>query len=455
MLSIQYIKSNINKVKENIINRGFDSKKADIDRLLILDKEKNDLQIEIDKLRESRNELSKLMGSKRGDLPQELINEGKIIKDRINELEPLLSEKVKEWNTIMSFIPNISLDDVPIGNSEEENIEIKAWSPTMGEFSGDKLSKANGSIEYMPKWGSNSDKDFTPIPHYEIGKKLDLLDLETGAKVSGSRFYYLKNEGQLLMYALFDLVLKKLLKDNFIPMYVPLLVRERALFGTSHFPADADQVYEIKNDYLEEKYSLYLIGSSEPSLFSYYSDKVIDHSVLPIKMFTQSPCFRSEAGSWGKDIRGMKRVHQFEKMEMDIILENDIVKAQEIMDYLLGINEWLLRELEIPYHVINMCTSDLGYAAAAKKYDIEVFIPSDNKYMEVMSDSITTDFQSRRLNIKYKDKDGNKNYAYTINDTAATHRLLIAIIEHYQQSDGSIKIPKALQGFFDKEYIKR
>jgi len=180
-------------------------------------------------------------------------------------------------------------------------------------------------------------------------------------------------------------------------------------------------------------------------------DKVL--SGLPVKMVAQTDCFRSEAGSWGKDVRGMKRVHQFEKMEMDMVIEATEEKARETQEYLLGLNEWLLQQLELPYHVINMCTGDLGYAAAAKKYDVEVWLPEQKAFMEVMSDSITTDFQSRRLNIKYQDDKGNKNYAYTVNDTGATQRLLIAIIEHYQQQDGTIKVPKVLQPMLGKEYI--
>jgi seryl-tRNA synthetase len=248
--------------------------------------------------------------------------------------------------------------------------------------------------------------------------------------------------------------MKKLLDDGFMPMYVPLLVKDRALFGSSQFPADQDQIYKIENANIEDNNALYLIGSSEPSLFAYYQDSVIANTDFPIKVFTTTTCFRSEAGSWGKDVRGIKRMHQFEKLEMDVIIPNDKEEALRMHEYLLSLNEWLLQLLEIPYHVINMCTGDLGYAAAAKKYDIEVFLPSSKSYMEVMSDSITTDFQTRRLNIRYIDQNNEKQYAYTLNDTGATHRLLIAIIEHYQQSDGSIKIPEALKPYFKKDFIK-
>lgn len=443
MLDINYIRSNIDKVKENILNRRFDPKKADIDKLMELDAEKGKLQVEIDELRAKRNELSK-----GGKPDQAVIDQGREIKVKLNELEEAQREIMKKWQEIMAYIPNQALDDVPVGKDETGNIELKAWRP--GGYV-EKLGGYDGSKDEMPQTGTNN--NIKPIPHWEIGKKLDIIDLEAGAKVSGSRFYYLKKDGVLLMYALFDALMKKLLKEGFTPMYVPILVREKALFGTSHFPADADQVYEINTDLVEDKNKLYLIGSSEPSLFAYHMDSVIDKDALPIKMMAQTSCFRSEAGSWGKDVRGIKRMHQFEKMEMDMIIEGSLEKSIETHEYLLGINEWLLQELELPYHVINMCTGDLGYAAAAKKYDIEVWLPSEGTFMEVMSDSITTDFQSRRLNIKYMDGD-KRSYVHTVNNTGATHRLLIAIIEHYQQEDGSIKVPKILQEVVGKEFIK-
>jgi seryl-tRNA synthetase len=258
------------------------------------------------------------------------------------------------------------------------------------------------------------------------------------------------------MYGVFDMLMKKIMADGFIPMYVPVLTKERALYGSSQFPADMDQIYKIDNAYVEEGQSLYLIGSSEPSLFAYYADTCVKREELPIKMFALTPCFRSEAGSWGKDVRGIKRVHQFDKLEMDIVALPDLKAAIELHEYMLGINEWLLQTLELPYHVINMCTGDLGYAAAAKKYDVEVWLPGDKVFMETMSDSMTTDYQARRMNIKCNDKYsfGGRELVYTLNDTGATHRLLIALIEHYQQADGSIKVPAALKSYINKDFIK-
>jgi seryl-tRNA synthetase len=447
MIPIQFIRANAEKVKQNIINRRFNPEKANVDKLLQLDEQKNKLQLEIDNLRERRNEIADLL---KKDRNQELIEEGRSLKEQVFQLEEEMKKIAVGWQEIMDWIPNMVLDSTPIGKNEDENVEVKAWEPAKGYVKSEKNMQND-----MPKVGTNADKEFTPRPHWEVAKELDILDLETGSKVAGSRFYYLKKEGYLIMYGIFDLLMRKIVKDGFMPMEIPLLVKADALYGSSQFPADGDQVYKIETEYIEDASQLYLMGSSEPALFAYFGDKVIEEKDLPIKMMALTPCFRSEAGSWGKDVRGMKRAHQFMKLEMDTIIQADLEKAIEMHEYLLSINEWLLQMLEIPYHVINMCTGDLGYAAAAKKYDVEVWLPSSSSWMETMSDSITTDFQSRRFNIKTKGKDNEKAFAYTLNDTGATHRLLIAILEHYQQSDGSLKIPKVLQDYVGKEIVQK
>jgi seryl-tRNA synthetase len=448
MLPITFIRANADKVKTNIINRRFSPAKADIDKLLLLDEQKSKLQNEIDNLRARRNEIANQLKNERNET---LINEGRALKEQVADLEEEFAKLQNAWQEIMDWIPNMALEGVPVGKDETENVETKAWTPKDG-YVKDLTQPTSTS---MPTYGTNADKEFKPRPHWEIAKELDILDLEAGARVSGSRFYYLKKEGFLLAYGIFDLLMKKIIADGFIPMDVPILVKEGALYGSSHFPADGDQVYKLENQYVEEGSQLYMVGSSEPSLFAYYAGAVIENKELPVKMMAVTPCFRSEAGSWGKDVRGMKRVHQFTKLEMDVIMEPDLNKALEMHEYLLSINEWLLQALKLPYHVINMCTGDLGYAAAAKKYDVEVWLPSDNAWMETMSDSITTDFQTRRLNIKVKTQDGEKVTAYTLNDTGATHRLLIAILEHYQQADGSVKVPDVLKPYIGKDTIQK
>lgn len=451
MLDVNYIRQNADKIKE-LVNIGrASSEKVDVDLWLTLDSKRKDLLAQIDEVNREKNQLAQR--GKSGDI-EGLREEGKRLKEVSTTLTENLAEITAKWQEIIDWIPNIPLAEVPVGNTADDNIEFKAWEPQNGYLPIEKLGGSEASAEHMSRNASNAKEDFVVKPHWEIGKSLDIIDLEAGAKVSGSRFYYIKKEGALLVMGVFNLLMKKLIEDGFYPMIVPVLVKEKALYGSSQIPGDADQIYKIENKYLEDNNQLYLIGSSEPSNFAYFADTIIDRSEMPIKVMAQTPCFRSEVGSWGKDVRGIKRTHQFDKLEMNIIMEADMEKAREMHEYLLSINEWLLQTLKLPYHVINMCTGDLGYFAAAKKYDVEVWLPSAGEYMEVMSDSITTDFQSRRLNIRYKDVENNLKYAYTLNDTGATHRLLIAIIEHYQTKDGKLAVPEALQPFVGKAIIE-
>ena len=448
MLDLNFIRANTDKVREVIAKRG-NPDKADIDEWLGLDEKRRSKQAELDDLNRQKNELA--ASAKTGNI-EEIRSKGKELKQKSQDLEEEMRTLNADWERILSWIPNVPLDDVPEGADSEENVEVKAWVPGKGYLSEDKLGKAEKSGEHMPQTGVHADKEFTPKPHWEIGEALDMIDTKAAAETSGSRFYYLKGGAVLLVYATFNLLWRKLIEEGFTPMIVPVLVREKTLFGSSHFPGDADQIYKLESKYVEDENSLYLIGSSEPSNFAYFAGKTLDLT-NPVKVMAQTTCFRSEVGSWGKDVRGIKRTHQFDKLEMNMICEADPVKAHEMHEYLLSLNEWLLQQLEIPYHVINMCTGDLGYYAAAKKYDIEFWTPSQKSYCEIMSNSITTDYQTRRLNIKYQGKDGKKQFAYTLNDTGVTHRILIGILEHYQQSDGTVKVPAALQPFIGKEYL--
>lgn len=452
MIDINDLRNNPDKYISYISRGRGDKTKADIQLWLKLDSKRNSLIKKVDELRNQRNEMSKGLSSKPS---QETINAVKKIKSEIEEIESELKSIESKWQEILDWIPNIPLEEVPQGKSEKDNQEIKAWSPELGEFKPHMLSGCDGSSKYMKQTGSHQDDEFETLPHWEIAENLNIIDLKAAANASGSRFYYLIGDGILLVEAVFQLMWNKLLNEGFIPMYSPLLVRQNVLYGSSHFPGDADQVYKIAKDNLEDESDLYLVGSSEPSNFARFMNKTFDISDLPIKIMARSTCFRSEAGSWGKDVRGIKRAHQFEKLEMNIICKNDINESKKFHEYLLNLNEWLLKELKIPYHVINMCIGDLGYYAAAKKYDIEFWTPSQQCFTELMSDSITTDYQARRLNIKYKNEKNETNFVHTLNDTAVTHRVLIAIIEHYQQKDGSIKVPDALIPIIKKEYLQK
>lgn len=450
MLDVNYIRQNADKIKELVSIGRASSEKVDIELWLKLDNQRKDLLNQIDEINREKNKLAERGKS---GIVEGLREEGKRLKEEAIALNEKLQEVNTQWQTILDWIPNIPFAEVPVGKGSDDNIEFKAWEPKNGYLPIEKLRNAEGSGEHMSRFSLNGGSEFTVKPHWEIGTELDIIDLEAGAKVSGSRFYYIKKEGALLIMAVFNLLTRKLIQDGFDPMIVPLLVKERALYGSSQFPGDADQVYKLESKYLEDNSQLYLVGSSEPSNFSYFADKVLEANELPIKVTAQTPCFRSEVGSWGKDVRGIKRTHQFDKIEMNVVMEANLEKAKEMHEYLLSLNEWLLQTLKLPYHVINMCTGDLGYYAAAKKYDVEVWLPSAGEYMEVMSDSITTDYQSRRLNIRYKDYDGSMKFAYTLNDTGATHRLLIAIIEHYQTAEGKLIVPEALQDYVGKSII--
>lgn len=446
MLDIKFIREHPEEVKQNIINRRVDPARADTDKLLLLDARRVQLEQEIEKVRAARNKLADQLEDAKQRTP-ELIEEGKKLKEGLKVLEDELAPVQKEWQGIMDWVPNMLAPDVPIGKGEEDNLEIKAWTKEKGYFKKENLGLNDFSKKWMPEL------PFEGKGHLEIGTTLGIIDNEQSAKTSGSRFFYLKDEGVLLANALFDLLLKKLVKDyKFHPMTVPLLVKERVLYGTSHFPEGRDQVYQINTDYIEDNGNLFLVGSSEPPLFAYWMDRVIPEEQLPYRMTATTSCFRSEVGSWGKDVQGIKRVHQFEKMEIDTVCTPE--QADQIFEEMLEINEWLYQQLELPYHQILKCTGDSGYQASYKQVDNEIWLPVSKKFIEVGTDTNARDYQARRLNIKYQDKEGNKKLAHTVNDTGITNaRPLIAILENYQNEDGSVTVPKVLQDYVGKKTI--
>jgi seryl-tRNA synthetase len=224
------------------------------------------------------------------------------------------------------------------------------------------------------------------------------------------------------------------------------------LFGTSHFPEGRDQVYEIKTDNVEETLPLFLVGSSEPANFSYFMDRTVDLDEMPIKVFASTPCFRSEAGSWGKDVKGIKRVHQFDKIEMNAVCTEE--QSAAVFAEFGEINEWLLQQLQLPYRIVDKCTGDAGYLATHRQRDVEVWMSGSREYMEVMTDTNTTDYQARRLNIRYRGEDDNVRFVHTVNDTGcAMGRMLIAIMDNYQQADGSVKVPEVLRAYMGRDVL--
>jgi seryl-tRNA synthetase len=441
MLDPKFIRENPTRLKEIIKNKGTNAKKADVDKWIALDKKRLQLTQRIEDVNRERNAIAKELSS--GNITDELKTKGRALKEEEQKLKTELDPIEKEAFDIASWFPNIPHPDVRVGKDDNDNPEIYAWRPDTGEIPKEKLGVGYEASQFMPEKLLHADKDFTPRHHQEILENLNLADFAQGAKVSGTRFVYIIGDLVKIQYAIQNYVLNYLYAKNFIPIVPPLLVREEALFGTSHFPEGRDQVYEIKDEYLEEKKSLFLVGSSEPTNFALFMDKTVQEEELPFKMVAVTPCFRSEVGSWGKDVRGLKRVHQFDKLEMDVVCTPE--QSNAIYEELMNVNHWLLQSLKLPYHIVEKCTGDSGYAAAARQADPEVWLPGQKAFMEVMTDTNTTDFQARRLNIKYTTKNGEKKLCHTVNDTGvAMGRMLVAIIENYQQSDGSIKVPEVL-----------
>lgn len=411
MLDIKYIRDNKEIVKKAAIDKLID---IDIDKLLDLEKQIKEINQELDSLKEKRNKLSKDIPNLSPEERKISIDEVKELKSKISDLENTISPLKDEFTNLMYNVPGVPLDEVPLGKTDEDNVEIKR----VGE---------------IPTF------DFEIKDHVDLAESLDLIDIPRGVKIAGSRSYFLKNEAVLLEMALCRYVIDKLVKKGFIPMTVPTLVKEAPMYGTSYFPGGRDQAYAITED------NLYLVGTSEVALVSYHSDDTFENiNQLPKMYCGYSSCFRREAGTYGKDTRGLYRVHQFTKIEQVIMCEADFDKQHELHDFLLNNAEEIMQELKIPYRVVKVCTGDMGIGQV-RKHDIEAWMPSRGKYSETHSCSSFNDFQARRSNIKYKDKDGNTKYCFTLNNTAiASPRILIPLLELNQNEDGSVNIPEVL-----------
>ena len=400
MIDPQLLKTNIEAIEENLRKRDLD---IDLDKLKLLDESRRALKFESEKLRADQKKLGKEIASASEKEKVILLEKAEKISDKVKSLSEETQQKDEEFFDAWIKIPNIVNSSSPVGKTDEDNKEIKK----VGE----------------PKNIKN------PMTHLEIGENLGLIDVERASKISGSRFSYLFGDLVKIQFNLVSYTLNKLSEKGFNPTIPPVLVRENALFGTGFFPDDSDQVYEVQND------DLFLVGTSEVSLAALHTDEIIDMKNLPLRYAGYSTCFRREAGTYGKDTSGIFRVHQFDKVEMFSFCDPE--KSNEEHEHILAIEEEILKDLEIPYRVVDVCTGDLG-ASAAKKYDIEAWIPSQQKYREVTSCSNTTDFQARRLNMRTKNEDGN-TILHTLNGTAlAVGRILIALLENNQQPDGSV-----------------
>jgi seryl-tRNA synthetase len=415
MLDINFIRENSQKVKEACKNKNIS---IDVDRVLALDKGKRELMTEIETLKAEQNKISR--GGKDN---LALISQAKEIKDKIKEMTPELEKIDAELKGLLLQLPNIPFDDVPVGKDDSENVVLR-------------------KVGHTPKFLFHAPKDYM-----ELGKDLDLIDTERAGKVSGSRFGYLKNELPLLEFALINLVMDTVKKEGFIPVIPPVMLKEQMAHGTGYFEAaDEKEAYYLPED------KMYLTGTSEQPMVAMHADEILNEKDLPLRYLAFSTCFRREAGSYGKDTKGILRVHQFDKIEMVVLSKPEDSKDEHKL--LLFIEEKMMKALGLPYQVISICTADLGRPAAAK-YDIETWLPSEKRYRETHSTSNCTDFQARRLNIRYRDKSGKVSFVHTLNGTAfAIGRILIMIMENYQQKDGSIKVPKVLQKYCGFKVIK-
>jgi len=413
MLDINFIRENSEKVKKGITAKQIDP--SLVDELLVLhDKWTDELQA-WQKLRHKRNEIAK--AGRYSKIGREL-------KEKIKKAELENTKVYKKYQEIERQIPNFPADDVPEGKDESENVEVKKWGK-------------------IPKF------TFKLRDHLELGELLDVIDIERGAKLSGTRFGYLKNEAVVLEFALVQLAFKTLIKEGFSSVIPPVLLNMDITKRLGYWDAGGNENYYLvyEPEIGGEKPYFYLAGTAEHSLVPLHKNEILAEKNLPRHYVGFSTCFRREAGTYGKDTRGIFRVHQFDKVEMVSFIKPQENADEKEHNYLLSLEEKLVQTLRIPYQITKMCTGDLGHPTA-RKYDVNCWFPTEGRYKETHSVSTCTDFQSRRLDIKYRDSKGKTDYVHILNGTAfAVGRTLIAILENYQQKDGSVLVPKVLQKY--------
>ena len=407
MLDIRFIRDNQDLVQQNAQKKGYT---VDVAQLIKLDEEIKNIKRDADSLRERRNKIASTLKS--GQLDQNLIEEGKQIKLDISNIEANLDKLEADFQLVISGIPNIVQDDVPLGG-EDDSAEIKRW----GE----------------PKTNA--------LDHLDLALSRDWIDFERGAKVAGNKFYYLKGDLALLENAIYQFALNFVIQKGFNFMTVPHMVSSKVLTGTGFSPRTSDQ----SDEYGIDGEDLSLIATAEIPLTGYHSDEIISEDDLPLLYAGYSPCYRKEAGAYGKHTRGLFRVHQFNKLELYAYTLPE--KSKEMHESILAIEEEIWQQLKIPYRVVNIAAGDLG-SPAAKKYDIEYWSPVDKKYRELTSCSNCTDYQTRNLNIRLKRRDGTIEMLHSLNGTAVSlARSLVAVLENYQTDDGKILVPEVLQPY--------
>ncbi len=422
MLDIKFIRTNSDAVKKAIKDKQVS---LDLDQLLKVDNDLKLVRQELEELQMQRNSNAKEIKSAPKEEKQNYILRGKEIGQAISSIKEKVTPLEESFNDLMLLVPSIPDKDTPYGESDADNVVIK----TVGE---------------KPNF------DFEALDHVDLLLKHGWADFQRIPNVSGSRNYSLINEGLMLEQAILQFAMNLLMEKGFDIMSVPSLVRENALVGTGHFPTGKDQVYYLPED------DLYLSGTAEVPINSLYRGEILDIDQLPLKIGGYSPCFRREAGSAGRDVRGLIRVHQFVKVEQFVLCENNAEESKKWHELMLSISEEILTKLELPYQVIECCTGDMGLGKF-KMYDIESWVPSEEKYRETHSCSALHDWQARRTNLRYRDKEGNVHFCHTLNNTAvASPRILVPFLENHQTKDGRINLPEVLRPFFGgKEILGR
>jgi seryl-tRNA synthetase len=418
MLDIHFIRENADIVKAGAAKKHIE---VDIDKLIAVDDERKLLRQELDAKRAEQNRRSNEIRTYKDKEREMAIEEMQHLKAGMAEGEERLKAVMGEWQKLMLTVPNIPDMSVPDGESDADNLEIKKWG-TLPEF------------------------PFQPKDHVDIMVALGIADFERGAKVAGFRGYFLKGDGVLLANAVWQLALKFFSAKGFTPMSVPSLVRRESFMGTGYVPQSEEDLYKTQD-------GEYLSGTGEVAMMGYHMNETLDPGAFPLRFLAFSPCFRREAGAHGKDVRGLIRVHEFFKWEQVILCKAEHDESVRMHEWLNRNTEEFIELLKIPYRTVVNCAGDLGLGQV-KKYDIELWVPAEHTYREIGSTSYFHDFQTRRLNIRYRDAEGNMRFPHSLNSTAIpTPRILVSIVENYQQADGTIKVPEALQPYVGKTII--
>lgn len=419
MLDIKFIRENKELIKAGAKKKHIE---VDIDKLISIDEKRLGILSRVEALRGEQNKMNNSIATEKDPMVRnQMIGEMKIVKDELGGKEEELRSIMTEWQSLMLTVPNIPDMTVPEGESDEDNVEIKTW-------------------------GEKTHFNFEPKDHIELMTKLKMVDFDRGTKVHGFRGYFLTGEGVRLSMAIWNYAMDFFGNKGFIPFIPPIIINRKTFFGTGYLPQGEDDLYKTQD-------GDFLAGTAEVPLMGFHSDEILDKEELPKKYLGFSPCYRREAGSHSKDVKGLIRVHEFYKLEQVVLCEASHGESVKYHEEINRNTEEFIESLNIPYHTVANCGGDLGMGQV-KKYDVELWVPKENKYREISSASYFHDFQTRRLNIRYKDEDGKMKYVHSLNCTAIpTPRILVSLVENFQQADGSIKIPEVLQKYMGKDII--